>query len=178
MSLRLLQSIRNQTYRNTSRVVQQQTTVLYTVAPPLDLPMSSTLRQRPQAKAQPESHSHAHSHGADEASALLLAIQGSTDRGSRITLIGLASNVALTMGKGVAGYTLGSAALLADAVHSASDLGADVVTLSTFRYARKPRTNLYPYGFGKFESLGSAGKTNLHFGSHLNDINHQEYLYC
>ena len=42
------------------------------------------------------------------------------DRGSRITLIGLFSNVILTSAKGFAGWYMHSASLLADAGHSLS----------------------------------------------------------
>ena len=42
------------------------------------------------------------------------------DRGSQITLVGLFSNVGLTVAKGLAGWYLHSASLLADAGHSAS----------------------------------------------------------
>ena len=42
------------------------------------------------------------------------------DRGSRVTLIGLAANILLTSAKGAAGWYMNSAALLADAGHSLS----------------------------------------------------------
>ena len=42
------------------------------------------------------------------------------DRGSRITVIGLVSNVGLTAAKGAAGWYMNSASLLADAGHSLS----------------------------------------------------------
>lgn len=42
------------------------------------------------------------------------------DRGSRITLLGLFINVGLTGAKGVAGWHMHSASLLADAGHSLS----------------------------------------------------------
>lgn len=77
---------------------------------------------------------------------MLAAIKG--DKGSRITLIGLAANVGLTGVKGAAGWILGSAVLLADAAHSGSDLLSDVVTLTTYRMSRKPVSPLYPYGYG------------------------------
>lgn len=126
---------------------------------------SSTIRQRAAAKssaapASPPSpsrahsgHSHSHSHGGhshgeEEATALLSALSGSTDPGSRITLIGLAANVGLTGVKGAAGLILGSAALLADAAHSGSDLLADIVTLTTYRMSRKPVSDSHPYGYG------------------------------
>lgn len=42
------------------------------------------------------------------------------DRGSYITLVGLFSNIALTLAKGLAGWYMHSASLLADAGHSMS----------------------------------------------------------
>lgn len=43
----------------------------------------------------------------------------SGDPGSRITIIGLAANVGLTVSKGAAGWYMNSASLLADAGHTA-----------------------------------------------------------
>ncbi|KAJ9120358.1 hypothetical protein QFC24_005314 [Naganishia onofrii] len=56
------------------------------------------------------------------------------DKGSRITLLGLASNVLLTALKGVAGYAMNSASLIAEAGHSFSDMGADFVTLACWKF--------------------------------------------
>lgn len=42
------------------------------------------------------------------------------DKGSRVTLIGLFSNIVLTTAKGLAGWYMHSASLLADAGHSMS----------------------------------------------------------
>lgn len=70
-------------------------------------------------------HSHAgHSHGSpEEAESLVAALTGKKrDRGSRITLIGLASNVGLTGMKAAAGIWMNSASLLAEAGHSLSDM--------------------------------------------------------
>lgn len=121
---------------------------------------ASNLRQRtPAAATTPattpkpallhsHSHSHSHSHGEEEAEALMAALKGGNDPGSRVTLIGLGSNVGLTVVKGAAGWVLGSAALLADAAHSGSDLVADIVTLTTYRMSRKPVSATHPYGYG------------------------------
>ncbi|KAG8708675.1 hypothetical protein FRC09_001096, partial [Ceratobasidium sp. 395] len=109
------------------------------------------------------SHSHGHGHGAEGASEIIKALSGEAhtvmtqgDRGSRITLIGLASNVVLSAAKGVAGVYLNSAALVADAAHSLSDLLGDFVTLACWKISRHPPTDAYPYGYGKFETLGTA----------------------
>ncbi|KAI0661091.1 cation efflux family-domain-containing protein [Cubamyces menziesii] len=82
--------------------------------------------------------------------------RGLGDRGSRITLIGLASNVVLTGAKGAAGWYMNSAALLADAGHCAGDLVGDFITLFSWRLSRKPPSDNYPYGYGKFEVLGTT----------------------
>lgn len=65
-------------------------------------------------------HTHDHSEGAEQLISALSS--GRLDRGTRITLLGLASNVALTAGKGLAGLWMNSASLLAEAGHSLSDL--------------------------------------------------------
>lgn len=105
------------------------------------------------------SHTHSHSshhgghgghtHGGhEETQALVSALSGSADPGSRITLIGLGANVGLTLTKGAAGWVMGSAALLADAAHSGSDLLADIVTLTTYRISRRPISATHPFGYG------------------------------
>ncbi|CAH7690369.1 mitochondrial iron ion transporter [Phakopsora pachyrhizi] len=91
----------------------------------------------------------------EEQEALMRAISGSSDKGSRVTLIGLATNIFLTFVKGIAGYLLSSASLLADAGHSLSDLVADFVTLFCWRWSRRPKNKDYPFGYGKYESVGS-----------------------
>ncbi|GAA6053133.1 hypothetical protein JCM3770_002870 [Rhodotorula araucariae] len=128
-------------------------------------PAAPSLRQRARDHSG-HSHSHPHAHaghshaGPDETAHLSSAFASlrnpsHLDPGSRITLVGLVSNVGLTVVKGVAGYALASSALLADAAHSGSDLVADVVTLVSYRIGRWTPTRRYPYGYGKFESLGS-----------------------
>lgn len=96
-------------------------------------------------------HSHAHEHD----NAALVSALTKNDRGSRITLLGLASNVLLTALKGVAGYAMNSASLIAEAGHSFSDMGADFVTLACWKVSRREPTRAYPYGYGKFETVGT-----------------------
>ncbi|CCA70559.1 related to MMT1-Mitochondrial iron transport protein [Serendipita indica DSM 11827] len=109
-------------------------------------------------------HSHTHGHDGEdeeeehtgEALMLLDALRGRGDAASRVTLVGLGANIGLTLLKGGAGWYLNSAALIADAGHSLSDLIADFVTLSTIILSQRPASPLYPIGFGKFESLGTV----------------------
>ncbi|CCF53870.1 hypothetical protein NDA11_000994 [Ustilago hordei] len=103
-------------------------------------------------------HHHGHDHGsAEEADALLAALKGKGDRGSNITLAGLVSNIGLCGAKGVAGVYLNSAALLADAAHSLSDMFADLVTLFCWKMSQKPPSASHPLGYGKYETMGSLG---------------------
>ncbi|BGP41627.1 mitochondrial metal transporter [Rhodotorula kratochvilovae] len=138
---------------------------------------SPALRQRTLAREHSgHSHSHGHSHaghshgGVEETAHLSSAFTSlrnpsQLDPGSRITLVGLVANVGLTAVKGVAGYVLASSALLADAAHSGSDLIADVVTLVSYRIGRWAPSRSYPYGYGKFESLGSLVVSFLLFAT-------------
>ncbi|GAA5833072.1 hypothetical protein JCM11251_006504 [Rhodosporidiobolus azoricus] len=143
---------------------------------------SSHLRQRPTPSSTRShsghshgGHSHSgghggHSHSIEDTAYLSDAVTSlrnpsSLDPGSRITLIGLVANVGLTALKGVAGYVLASSALLADAAHSGSDLIADVVTLVSYRMGRWEPSAKYPYGYGKFESLGSLVVSFLLFAT-------------
>ncbi|CAO3621441.1 unnamed protein product [Mucor fragilis] len=102
-------------------------------------------------------HGHHHHHDAD----LMASLKSSSKRGTRITIIGLASNVGLTIAKGAAGWVMNSASLLAEALHSFSDLLSDFVTLYTFKMSRKPADSIYPYGYGKFETVGSVTVSSL-----------------
>lgn len=73
----------------------------------------------------------------------------------RITLAGAVVNVLLTVFKLYAGVVSKSAAMISDAVHSASDLFSDFVTLVAIRSARKPADEDHPYGHGRFETVGA-----------------------
>ena len=74
----------------------------------------------------------------------------------RITLWGLVENVLLTVCKLLAGLLGRSAAMLADAAHSASDLATDAVVLGFVRVSGKPQDESHDYGHGKFETLAAA----------------------
>mmetsp|Transcript_14718 Transcript_14718/g.33797 ORF Transcript_14718/g.33797 Transcript_14718/m.33797 type:complete len:548 (-) Transcript_14718:184-1827(-) len=72
-----------------------------------------------------------------------------------VTYLGLGKNIILCVGKGVFGVTANSSALIADAIHSLSDMVADLVALATLKVAHLPADKKYPYGHGKFESIGA-----------------------
>ena len=77
------------------------------------------------------------------------------DPAIRVTSLGVVVNLVLSIGKWVVGVSCHSAALIADAGHSLSDLVSDFVTLFAVQVARLPPDDDHPYGHGKFEALGS-----------------------
>lgn len=74
----------------------------------------------------------------------------------RITLWGSVVNVTLTALKFVAGIFGASAAMIADAVHSLSDLLTDFVVLLFVRISSRPADSEHPYGHGKYETLATS----------------------
>ena len=71
------------------------------------------------------------------------------------TLVGSVANVALTTFKFIAGILGGSAAMMADAVHSLSDFVTDLVVLAFVHVSAKPQDKSHDYGHGKFETLAT-----------------------
>ncbi|MCH2389337.1 MAG: cation diffusion facilitator family transporter [Nitrospinales bacterium] len=76
--------------------------------------------------------------------------------GIKVTLVGTASNIILSIIKFIGGIIGNSAAMVADAVHSVSDLLTDVIVLITLKVGQKPKDDNHPYGHGKAESLGAT----------------------
>ncbi len=74
----------------------------------------------------------------------------------KVTLMGSAVNVLLTVFKFVAGIAGHSAAMTADAVHSLSDLLTDAVVLFFVRISGKPEDSSHDYGHGKYETLATT----------------------
>lgn len=114
---------------------------------------------------------HDHDPEAEEAERAKLSAEDA-QAADRITWVGVYTNVALTGVKGVAGVTFHSASLLADAVHSLSDLISDGVTLAALKYCARPPDALQPYGYGKYETMGAFAVSLLLVGGSLGIINH------
>ena len=74
----------------------------------------------------------------------------------KVTLVGSAVNVLLTVFKFVAGIVGHSAAMVADAVHSLSDLLTDAVVMVFVHISSKPADSDHDYGHGKYETLATA----------------------
>ncbi len=71
----------------------------------------------------------------------------------RITVIGSIVNIALAGIKIAGGYFFFSAALIADGIHSFSDLITDIAVLFGVKFWRKEPDKDHPYGHGRIETL-------------------------
>lgn len=74
----------------------------------------------------------------------------------RVTLWGGVMNLLLLAFKFVAGIVAGSAAMVADAVHSLSDAVTDAVVLLFVHISEKPQDKTHDYGHGKYETLAGV----------------------
>ncbi|MBQ0096970.1 MAG: cation transporter [Bacteroidales bacterium] len=72
-----------------------------------------------------------------------------------VTAWGAAANLGLSLIKLLAGLLGHSAAMVADAVHSLSDLVSDAVVLVMVRISSKREDKGHDYGHGKFETLAT-----------------------
>ncbi len=71
----------------------------------------------------------------------------------------------LTLMKGVVGIITGSLGILSEAVHSALDLGAALLTFFSVRISDKPADKKHPYGHSKIESISALVETALLFAT-------------
>ena len=78
-----------------------------------------------------------------------------TSEATKATVIGAVANLLLVAGKLAAGIAGSSQALVADAMHSFSDLATDVFLLFTVKVAGKKADAEHPYGHGRAETMGS-----------------------
>lgn len=72
-----------------------------------------------------------------------------------ITLWGALLNIFLMILKIFSGILIRSSALIADGIHSFSDLATDIVVLIGTRLSHRPPDETHPYGHGKMETIAS-----------------------
>lgn len=72
-----------------------------------------------------------------------------------ITIWGAVVNIALTVAKIVAGVVGRSAAMIADGIHSLSDLLSDIIVLVFTHISSKGKDRDHSFGHGKFETLAT-----------------------
>lgn len=73
-----------------------------------------------------------------------------------VTIWGAVANIVLTLAKLAAGILGRSAAMVADAIHSLSDLISDAVVLAMVKIAGKDKDESHNFGHGKFETLATV----------------------
>lgn len=69
--------------------------------------------------------------------------------------VSIVGNLVLSVIKGVLGVALHSSGLIADAVHSLSDMASSVVVILSFRMSNKPPDPEHPYGHAKAEYIAT-----------------------
>ncbi|MBW2490611.1 MAG: cation transporter [Deltaproteobacteria bacterium] len=77
------------------------------------------------------------------------------DTGKKVTLVGILVNTFLILLKLFAGIFGSSQALIADGVHSISDLFTDIVVLIGIKISQKPPDKTHHFGHARLETLGS-----------------------
>ncbi|HEX9802360.1 MAG TPA: cation diffusion facilitator family transporter, partial [Gammaproteobacteria bacterium] len=101
-------------------------------------------------------HHHDHHH-------LQHAVNGPASEGDaryremrNVTLVGSALDLTLGVLKMVFGYLANSQALIADGIHSLSDLATDFMVLFAAKHGSRDADESHPYGHGRFETLATV----------------------
>ena len=77
------------------------------------------------------------------------------EKATKVLVKSLIVNILLTLTKFVFGIIYKSKVLVADGIHSLSDLATDIVSIYGSKLSLKPADNEHPYGHGKIEYLTS-----------------------
>jgi len=80
---------------------------------------------------------------------------------ARVAAISIFASAAMAAAKLAVGITIGSLALISDALHSVIDMVATFITWAVVRVSDQPADAEHHYGHGKFESLSALGITAL-----------------
>ncbi|MGD8617426.1 MAG: cation diffusion facilitator family transporter, partial [Gammaproteobacteria bacterium] len=75
----------------------------------------------------------------------------------RVTLVGSLVDLLLGVTKIIVGWLAHSQALLADGIHSLSDLGTDAIVLYAAKHSHREADDDHPYGHGRIETLATVG---------------------
>lgn len=74
----------------------------------------------------------------------------------KVSIISIFVNVILSIFKILVGYLSSSQALIADGLHSVSDMASTLIIMVSIRFSRTPADEDHPYGHGKAESIGTV----------------------
>jgi cation diffusion facilitator family transporter len=77
------------------------------------------------------------------------------DASRRVAIVGALTNTLLSIVKLLFGWLGNSQSLLADGIHSLSDVLTDALVLFTARHAKEAPDEEHPYGHGRFETIGT-----------------------
>ncbi|WP_440995749.1 cation diffusion facilitator family transporter [Arhodomonas sp. SL1] len=86
---------------------------------------------------------------------------GTRDRSSetreahKVTLIGAVLDFTVGLAKAVIGWLVGSAALVADGIHSFSDVLTDAFVMAATHFGRREADANHPYGHGRIETMAT-----------------------
>jgi cation diffusion facilitator family transporter len=80
---------------------------------------------------------------------------------SRVAAISFFASTGMAAAKFVVGVTIGSLALISEALHSCVDVIATIVTWAVVRFSDRPADKEHHYGHGKLESVSALGVTAL-----------------
>ncbi len=75
----------------------------------------------------------------------------------RVTVVGAVVNLVLAVAKVIFGVVGGSQALIADGIHSLSDLASDAMVLVAAKYGSQEADVDHPYGHARFETVATVG---------------------
>lgn len=93
-------------------------------------------------------HTHGHHHPPLDRGA-------QTREAHKVTLVGAVVDFVVGVAKMVAGFMVGSAALVADGIHSFSDILTDLFVLAATHFGRQAPDSNHPYGHGRIETLAT-----------------------
>ncbi|TVO76854.1 cation diffusion facilitator family transporter [Sedimenticola selenatireducens] len=75
----------------------------------------------------------------------------------RVTIVGVLVNLVLAVSKTSIGFIAQSQSLVADGIHSLSDLLSDALVFFASKHAHQGPDEDHPYGHGRFETAGTLG---------------------
>jgi cation diffusion facilitator family transporter len=96
-----------------------------------------------------------------------MTVNAHTPSPQRTALVSVVAAATLVVIKLVVGLLSHSLGVLAEAIHSATDLAAAMLTLFAVRVARRPADREHPYGHGKAEHLSALGEGAILIGASI-----------
>ncbi|MBP5296051.1 MAG: cation transporter [Bacteriovoracaceae bacterium] len=79
----------------------------------------------------------------------------------KVAFLSVFSNTTLVCGKLAVGIWIGSASIISEAIHSATDLLASFIAFFAVGQSSRPADQEHPYGHGKFENISGAIEAGL-----------------